>query len=153
MAHSGGGLTNERPRTDHVITGQMRGLKKIAWETYFLRTRWWDIDINRKGSKQKKFQRNLGCPLLSVLYDIHTSSNLWIKSQLKLKHIIHPSKSAWYRSYRIDRGGVSAFPLFFLVKQKKLYWERGYQVSIDKKIKNKKIRGRGFPILHVWWVI
>ena len=27
-----GGLTNERPQTDHVITGPMRGLKKIAWE-------------------------------------------------------------------------------------------------------------------------
>ena len=28
----GGGLTNERPSTDHVITGLMRGLKKIAYE-------------------------------------------------------------------------------------------------------------------------
>ena len=28
----GGGLTNERPRNDYVITGPMRGLTKIAWE-------------------------------------------------------------------------------------------------------------------------
>ena len=26
----GGGLTNERPGTDHVISGPMRGLKKTA---------------------------------------------------------------------------------------------------------------------------
>ena len=32
MGLGGGGLTNERPQTDHVITGPMRGLKKIAWE-------------------------------------------------------------------------------------------------------------------------
>ena len=32
MGGGGGGLTNERPRTDHVITGPMRGLKKNALE-------------------------------------------------------------------------------------------------------------------------
>ena len=38
-------------------------------------------------------QRNLGCLLLSVLYDIYTSSNLSIKIHLKLKPLIHPLKS------------------------------------------------------------
>ena len=33
---------------------------------------------------------------------MHRCSNLSIKRHLKLKPIIHPSKSAWYRSYRID---------------------------------------------------
>ena len=28
LGRRGGGLTNERPRTDHVITGPMRGLRK-----------------------------------------------------------------------------------------------------------------------------
>ena len=42
-------------------------LAELGQKTYFLRRRWWDIDINRKGS-----------------------SNLTLKIHLKLKPLIHP---------------------------------------------------------------
>ena len=32
LGGGGGGLSNERPQTDYVTTGPMRGLEKIAWE-------------------------------------------------------------------------------------------------------------------------
>ena len=51
-----------------------------ADKIYFLRTQWWNIDINKKGSKIF-FLKKFGLPvLLSVVYDIHTTSNLSIKN-------------------------------------------------------------------------
>ena len=66
---------------------------------------------------------------------MQTSSNLSIKRHLKLKPIIHTSKSAWYRSYKID-----PFPPFQICNAMLIVYALVTNAMICTKISLEKLK-------------